>query len=111
MKFLVDQNLPPELAQEIQRGGNRAEHVFYLALGDADDTAIVQLARREDWVIVSRDVDFVQQAGGDDILTWFQLIWIRLGNCSNEQLIAAWNFAWDEIVKKLERGDPVIEVG
>jgi predicted nuclease of predicted toxin-antitoxin system len=110
MKFLVDQNLPPELANFIRRANHRAEHVFYVGLADVDDSTIIQFARQEDWVIVSRDADFVTHAGGGDILTWFQLVWVRLGNCTNEQLFAAWDSAWENLQTCLARGDPVVEL-
>lgn len=97
MKFLVDQNLPPDLALEIRRKGQQAEHVFHVGLDHVDDATLIRFARQGDWVIVSRDADFVHQAGGDDIITWFQLIWIRLGICSNEELFDAWSSSWDRV--------------
>lgn len=110
MKFLVDQNLPPEFAGVIQRADHKAAHVFHIGLGEADDREIIRFARQEDWVIVSRDADFVRQAGGGDILTWFQLVWIRLGNCTNDELFSAWEIAWERTLECLQKGDPIVEI-
>ena len=111
MRFLVDQNISPELADLIRRAGHEAEHVLYLGLDVADDRELIRFARQGDWVIVSRDADFSGRAGGDSPATWFQLVWVRLGNTTNPELFAAWEAAWPSTLAALERGDPLVEIG
>ncbi len=80
MKFLVDQQLPPLLAMWLRDTGFEASHVRELGLKDAPDTAIWAKARAENWLVITKDEDFVklwrdQEQGG--------VLWVRFGNCSN----------------------------
>jgi predicted nuclease of predicted toxin-antitoxin system len=58
VKFLVDQNLSPRLAELLVKSGHDAVHVRGLDATGAPDTEIMDLAFRDDRVIISADTDF-----------------------------------------------------
>ena len=58
MKFLVDVNLPPRLAQWISSQGHEANHLADLDLLTDTDTDIWHRGRDHGEVIVSKDYDF-----------------------------------------------------
>ena len=58
MKFLIDQNRSPRLAELLRDSDHDAVHTLELGLERADDTELLLLAEREDRVIVSGDTDF-----------------------------------------------------
>jgi len=58
VKFLIDQNLPPRLADLLTASGHDAVHVRDLEAARAPDSRIMTLAASEDRVIVSADTDF-----------------------------------------------------
>ncbi|HKY19721.1 MAG TPA: DUF5615 family PIN-like protein [Vicinamibacterales bacterium] len=108
MKFLVDAQLPPALAQWIVSHGHPAAHVFDIGLHTADDPVIWQHAWTENAVIISKDEDFVDR--------WLlnespvALIWIRRGNCSNRALLAWLEPLWPETLERLKQGERFIEL-
>ena len=79
-----------------------------IRLRDADDEDIWSFAHRGGWVVVSKDEDFVElalQAGPGP-----QVVWLRIGNCTNAIL-----FAWlapllPQILESLHAGNRIIEV-
>ena len=58
MKFLVDANLSPHMAELLESAGHDAVAVRELGLADASDEAILERASREERVLVSHDTDF-----------------------------------------------------
>jgi predicted nuclease of predicted toxin-antitoxin system len=63
-----------------------ATHVSHLGLDSAADKEIWAYARNHDHLIVTRDADF-----GDFSVIWGippQIIWIRRGNCSTNDIEA-----------------------
>jgi len=58
VKFLVDQNLSPTLAELLRTAGHDVVHTGDIDLATADDHSIVTTATRQDRVIVSADTDF-----------------------------------------------------
>ena len=58
MKFLIDNALPPSLAELLVSAAHDATHVRSYGMHAASDEAIVSRAREEDRVIVSADSDF-----------------------------------------------------
>jgi predicted nuclease of predicted toxin-antitoxin system len=108
MKFLLDQNLPVVLAKWLEDRGHQAEHVKRLRLQEADDLAIVRHAIRTGAVVITKDADFQRLA----VLPpkGPQIVWVRLGNTTNPDLVAAWETLWPRIQQALEDGEPLIEV-
>lgn len=58
MKFLVDANLSPRIAERVREAGHEAVHVADIGLVSADDDVILQRAVDADEVIVTADADF-----------------------------------------------------
>ena len=58
MKFLVDQNRSPRLAQLLCESGHDAVHALERGLERAEDDVILDVARDEQRIVVSGDTDF-----------------------------------------------------
>lgn len=84
MKLLFDHNLPARLVSRLSDLFPDSAHVFTIGLDRASDLEIREYARREDLVIVTKDVDFSDLC----VLRGFppKVIWIRRGNCSANDL-------------------------
>jgi predicted nuclease of predicted toxin-antitoxin system len=80
VKLLFDQNLSHRLVRTLSNIYPDSEHVRNVELGRAPDTEVWAFARREGFVIVSKDADFHHRSllmGAPP-----RVIWLRLGNCS-----------------------------
>ena len=108
MKFLVDNQLPAALARFLASRGEEASHVLDLGLAQASDAEIWRHATENGMVIISKDEDFFHLAGLPE--AWVQFIWVRLGNCRTQQLLAAFERVWSRVQACLEAGDRVVEV-
>jgi predicted nuclease of predicted toxin-antitoxin system len=58
MKFLLDENLPPSLANLLQKEGYEARHVKSVGLGETFDSTIVEFAAQTEEIILTHDLDF-----------------------------------------------------
>lgn len=58
MKLLLDQGLPRSCVGTLRAGGFDAAHVGDLGLAKADDTDILEQARKGNMVVVTLDADF-----------------------------------------------------
>lgn len=58
MRFLIDNNLSPTLADLLNQAGHDAVHIRSYQLGAASDTVVLGRARREHRVLISADTDF-----------------------------------------------------
>ncbi len=84
MKLLFDQNLSPRLVNRLADLYPASQHVFFIGLDQADDSALWAYANQHDFTVVSRDSDFSELS----LLRGFppKVIWIRRGNCSTNQI-------------------------
>ena len=107
MRFLVDAQLPPALARQIEKFGHTAEHVADCGLATARDDAIRSYAASNGAVIITKDEDFavrkVLQEGPP-------VIWIRIGNTRRADLLRRMEADFNAVVAALERGETFIEI-
>ena len=108
MKFIVDAQLPPALAQCLTRLGHEAEHVVSVGLLGADDRSIHQYATEHNLVVITKDEDFTAnlflQKNNPAV------IWLRVGNCSNQALLNWFLPILPKILLRLQEGEKLIEV-
>lgn len=107
-RFLIDAQLPPGLVHHLVTRGHLAEHVSRIGLRIADDAAIWRYAGRVGAPLITKDEDFVAIARRDQASP--QVIWIRLGNISNDGLWRALDPLLNEIVGALDAGERIVEV-
>jgi predicted nuclease of predicted toxin-antitoxin system len=107
-RFLVDAQLPPGLAIHLLECGHSAEHVNRVRLGGTTDAAVWNYAKRHRATLITKDEDFLALARCDP--SGPQVIWIRIGNISNEALWRRIGPVLDDIVGLLEAGERVVEV-
>jgi predicted nuclease of predicted toxin-antitoxin system len=108
MRFLVDNQLPQHLTEYLRKCGHDAIHVIDLELDEADDSKIWERCLADNYVLISKDEDFFFLASrpGDT----GRFIWIRLGNCRNFALIAAFDLVLSDVLAALENGQRIIEI-
>jgi uncharacterized protein with PIN domain len=61
VNFLVDAQLPPELARWLADQGHSAQHVYNVGLARAEDFLIWNHALGVDGIIVTKDEDFAER--------------------------------------------------
>ncbi len=105
MKWLVDNQLPLALATLLREQGEDAVHVLEVGLAQSDDSILWQRALDEGRIVVTKDDDFshllVRSGTG-------QVVWVRLGNCRNEVLLAAWRESFARLRSALSSGQGLI---
>jgi len=63
MRFLLDMNLPPAMAEWLRSEGHDAVHIREVGLGDVSDRDIFANAAEEGRIVVTFDLDFGEIAG------------------------------------------------
>lgn len=109
MRFLVDAQLPPALAAWLIDRGHEASHIIDAAGSGVTDAEIWDLAQRDRRIIVTKDRDFAVWASARQRRP--QVIWVRLGNATSQNLLAWLGPRWPEIEERLREGIHLIEVG
>ena len=104
MTFVVDEQLPPELADWLVGRGHEAVHVRDLGLGSADDRRIREAARASGAVVITKDGDFVQIRRAAD-----RVLWLRCGNLRRAHFIPKFAEAWPDALRALESGEFLVE--
>ena len=86
IKFIVDTQLPPKLAEFLQHKGFDSVHTTYFPNGHLlEDVQIVELAVRENRIVISKDSDFL-----DNFLLSGcppKVLLIQFGNLANSELL------------------------
>jgi predicted nuclease of predicted toxin-antitoxin system len=108
VRFLIDANLPPALAEWLVSEGHEAHHIRDIGVADMTDRAIWALARRMDACIVTKDEDFVLLRALDRAGP--AVVWIRIGNAVRRVLLQRLPSVWPSIVSAIERGERIVEV-
>jgi predicted nuclease of predicted toxin-antitoxin system len=87
MKLLLDQHLSPRLATSLADLFPLSTHVSFVGLDCVTDEAVWNYARGNGYVIVTKDPDFA------DLSVAYgpppKVIWLRLGNCTTQEIEAA----------------------
>lgn len=103
MRLLFDQNISFRLVDSLSDIYPYSEHVKMLDLEEADDREIWDLAKAENYIIVSKDSDFHQFSflyGPPP-----KVVWISKGNCSTTEIESALREHKDDIEKFSEDSD------
>ncbi|MEE4238145.1 MAG: DUF5615 family PIN-like protein [Anderseniella sp.] len=108
MKFLVDNQLPTALARWLTERGLDACHVSDVGLEEAGDQRVWDYAVAHGRVLVSKDQDFLHLATRPGLATPF--VWVRLGNCRKQALLAAFDALLLQVLTALAEGRLVIEL-
>lgn len=84
MKLLLDQNLSRRLLPRLTGQFPESSQVALLGLDQATDAKIWEVARNDDYAIVTKDADFVELS----LMQGFppKVIWLNLGNISNAEV-------------------------
>ena len=84
MKLLFDQNLSPKLVAKLADLFPDSTHVDPLGMGIADDAALWEFAKANDFTIVSKDEDFSLLGLARGFPP--KVIWLMLGNCTTKMI-------------------------
>ncbi len=87
MKLLLDQNVSPRLGETLGDLYPGSVHVQSLGLDRSPDAPVWDFARDNDFIIVTKDVDFSDRSAllGHPP----KVIWVRLGNCTTSHIESA----------------------
>lgn len=110
MTFWLDAQLSPNLCSWFS--SQFPSHLMIplrdIGLRDASDTTIFFKARDEKAIVITKDSDFVQ------LVEYYgappQVVWLRVGNTSNDALIKILSDRMGDIFTLLDSGSDVIEV-
>lgn len=104
MKLLFDQNLSPRLVKHLSDLYSESSHVYLLGIDRVSDKEVWEYARREGFLIVTKDADFSDLC----MLLGFppKVIWIRRGNCKTTGIETVLRHHYDDI-KALNEDDAV----
>jgi predicted nuclease of predicted toxin-antitoxin system len=108
VKFIVDAQLPPALARLLRESGYDAFAVREIGLREASDAEIWQYAIQEQAAIITKDEDFAERCLYSRNRP--VIVWLRVGNTSNQALIRWFVPLWSKITRRIELGDYLIEV-
>jgi predicted nuclease of predicted toxin-antitoxin system len=108
LRFLVDNQLPLQLARCLEGLGHDAVHVVEVGTDEADDQDVWRWAIGERRTVISKDEDlfFLATRAGDA----GSLLWIRMGNCRKAALIDAFDRSIDAVVAAFASGQQVVEL-
>ena len=109
MTLWLDEQLPPALATWLtERFGIQAAAVRDLGLARARDSEIFGAARRSDAIVLTKDQDFVRlvRAHGPPP----RVLWLTLGNTSNENLRRALSTTLPAALALVRSGESLVEI-
>ena len=108
MKFLVDAQLPIRLKHWLTDQGHDAIHTNDLPdTYRTPDKEIIQVAKQEDRIVISKDSDFYQHhliKGTPE-----RLLFITTGNIVNKELIRLFELNFSTIENLFKSGSKIIE--
>lgn len=109
MKVWIDAQLPPSLCGWLNAEYSLvASHVQDIGMREADDAEVFNAIRQPDHVLLTKDQDFI------DMVTRLgpppQVLWVRTGNCGNDELRDFLRMVLTTALEALARGDAVVEL-
>src|SRR5262249_13609459 len=99
MRFIVDEQLSPRLADWLRAKGHSADHVTALAGLRTKDSQIAELAGQAGAVVVSKDSDFCELLERSNPRV--QMLWVRVGNSLNRVLLEKFEAEWPRLEAEL----------
>jgi predicted nuclease of predicted toxin-antitoxin system len=108
VKFIVDAQLPPLLASTLREAGHDAQALREIGLRHTEDNSIWKYALEKKAAILTKDEDFVERCIRSPMAP--VIIWLRIGNATNPELLDWFKPRWSAILESLENGDRLIEV-
>lgn len=108
MRFLLDNNLSPALAEALTEAGHPSMHVKEYGLAQAADEIVLDKAAAEDRVLISADTDFGtilsrRKVGKPSVILFRR----PTGRRPHEQLMSILTNL-DEVADRLEQGAIVV---
>jgi predicted nuclease of predicted toxin-antitoxin system len=108
VRFLIDAQLPPMLARYLASSGHEAVHVAEIGMLSARDRDIWEHAAKADAVVITKDEDFVTLRALDNHGP--AVVWVRIGNTTNRQLLARFIAMFAAVEAALRRGETIVEM-
>ena len=102
MTFLIDVQLPPRMKPWFAGQGEKALHAGELEDGLClPDSTLWEAAKKNGWVIVTKDIDFSDMSilhGSPP-----QVLLIRYGNCGTRELLEEMGKTWKQVKDALSK--------
>ncbi len=109
MKFWIDAQLPPQLAQWLTTEFEvEATSIRDLGLRDAQDLEIFKTAQIPDTVIITKDSDFIELVMRFGIPP--QILWVTCGNVTNRNLRKLFTDTFPQALQLLKQGEYIVEI-
>ena len=109
MKIWLDAHLSPSIAKSLnEEFSAQATSLTSLGLRHCEDEEIYMKAKAADVIFVTKDDDFLtllERLGSPP-----RILWLRVGNTSNQQMISIFTTSFDRIVNLFEEGNDLVEV-
>ena len=107
-RFLIDEQLPPQLARLLKSLGHEAVHVRDIGLVAVPDRQIWGEAMARNAILITKDADFAVRLTTTG--TGPSVLWIRLGNTTPAALWRKLEPLLDQIMAAFARGEKLVEV-
>ncbi len=105
----VDAHLSPSMAAWLETAfGVQAAALRDVGMRDAEDRDIFLAARAAGAVVLTKDADFVRLQ--DELGPPPRIVWLTLGNCSNQRLREVLAAQWTTIEAQFANGEPLVEI-
>ena len=108
MRFLVDAQLPPDLARWLTERGHQAEHVLDYDMMESSDHSIWARAVAVAAVIITKHQDFVTLHSVDP--NGAAVVWVRIGNTRRREFLSGFDKVLPDIERALASSERLIEI-
>lgn len=106
----VDAQLSPRIARWLsERFGVEAIPIRDLGLREAADQQIFEAAKAAGAIVMTKDLDFIEMV--ERLGPPPQIIWITCGNTSNQKLRELLGDLFQDAMRMLYTGEPLVEIG